>query len=242
MFSEVPQYLSTVSPFELEEVVRNPPSDVHSLRMLLELRQLQEILSHLSYMELVHLTKHLSSGLTPTEQLDLLCDLQTIMQSWSLSTIRQYHEMLKQTPLHLERSTLLKLEPAFPIKIAHLTIQLLKLPFVELEAFKLWVEGLPRSQMILLVNLLQMEGNDLFEIKQRIVPEMEKKKQPQPGQKRKREESETMQEKFGLLRMSSESVAKAPRMDVCLISFAGSFSLFAGVVGEYGYGRSLRSQ
>eukprot|EP01128_Nolandella_sp_AFSM9_P005029 TRINITY_DN2373_c0_g1_i1.p1 TRINITY_DN2373_c0_g1~~TRINITY_DN2373_c0_g1_i1.p1 ORF type:complete len:626 (-),score=118.45 TRINITY_DN2373_c0_g1_i1:8-1885(-) len=216
MFSEVPGFLNTVSVEQLQQVITNPPPDVLSLRMLLDLQQIQSILAHLTYMELVHLTKYLSTGMTPNEQLEHLTQLQTTLQGWSLTTIRQYHHILERTPLHLERSTLLKLEPAFPIAISHLTIQLLKLPFAELEEFKLWMEGLPRPQLILLVNLLQMEGNALFEIKQRIIPEDKKKKAPSStgSLKRTRADTETVQERFNLLRLSSETLPKQPRLDV----------------------------
>jgi hypothetical protein len=94
--------------------------------------------------------------------------VQEVFQAWSFDTMKRYHSILSETPLHLERQQLLQLEPALPWEILHLLIELLKLPVDELFSLQNWLSKLSAQQTRVLIQLLQIESSTLLEIKRRI--------------------------------------------------------------------------
>ena len=94
--------------------------------------------------------------------------VQEVFQSWSFDTMKRYHSILSETPLHLERQQLLQLEPGLPWEILHLLIELLKLPVDELFSLQNWLSKLSPQQTRVLIQLLQIESSTLLEIKRRI--------------------------------------------------------------------------
>jgi hypothetical protein len=168
MFTEVPSVLQSVSPHQLNQLIHQPRSDTVGFRLLLDICQVQQILQNLSYLQLLHLSNNLIPPGSPQQQLDFLVKIQEHFQSWSNQTLKQYHEALLGTPLHLERQRLLQFEPQIPTDCLHVLIDLLKLPLEELQHFKQWIDSLHRDQLIILVNLLQLEPAVLVEIKRRI--------------------------------------------------------------------------
>jgi hypothetical protein len=168
MFAEVPSVVSAATPEQLQRIVLAPPPDAVALRLLLDLRQVQQILQNISYLQLLHLTNGLIPPGSPQAQLKFLNRVQEIFQMWSNNTLEQYHKKLSETPVHLERQQLLALEPKISPDAVHLVCEMLKLPRNELIPFKHWIEALPQTHVILLVNLLQMEPQVLIEIKKRL--------------------------------------------------------------------------
>eukprot|EP00029_Vermamoeba_vermiformis_P004952 TRINITY_DN1586_c0_g1_i1.p1 TRINITY_DN1586_c0_g1~~TRINITY_DN1586_c0_g1_i1.p1 ORF type:complete len:595 (+),score=79.14 TRINITY_DN1586_c0_g1_i1:72-1856(+) len=168
MFAEVPEYLETATPQQLQQIVRQPPADAVAFRLLLDLSQVQQILQNISYLQLLHLTNNMIPPGSPQQQLGFLSKIQEIFQLWSNETLERYNHTFQETPLHLERQQLMQLEPQIPFEMLHLLVEVLKLPVIELQAFKRWIESLPQNHLILLVNLLQMEPAVLIEVKRRI--------------------------------------------------------------------------
>ncbi len=168
MFAEVPSYLESATPQQLQQIVRQPPADAVAFRLLLDLSQVQQILQNISYLQLLHLTNNMIPPGSPQQQLGFLSKIQEIFQLWSNETLERYNHTFSETPLHLERQQLMQLEPQIPFELLHLLVEVLKLPVVELHAFKRWIESLPQNHLILLVNLLQMEPAVLIEVKRRI--------------------------------------------------------------------------
>jgi hypothetical protein len=168
MFAEVPEYLETATPQQLQQIVRQPPADAVAFRLLLDLSQVQQILQNISYLQLLHLTNNMIPPGSPQQQLGFLSKIQEIFQLWSNETLERYNHTFSETPLHLERQQLMQLEPQIPFEMLHLLVEVLKLPVIELQAFKRWIESLPQNHLILLVNLLQMEPAVLIEVKRRI--------------------------------------------------------------------------
>jgi hypothetical protein len=168
MFAEVPSVVSAATPQQLQQIVLAPPPDAVALRLLLDLRQVQQILQNISYLQLLHLTNGLIPPGSPQAQLKFLNRVQEIFQMWSNNTLELYHKKLAETPVHLERQQLLALEPKISPDAVHLVCEMLKLPRSELLPFKHWIEALPQTHVILLVNLLQMEPQVLIEIKKRL--------------------------------------------------------------------------
>eukprot|EP01120_Amphizonella_sp_Union-15-10_P003169 TRINITY_DN1354_c0_g1_i1.p1 TRINITY_DN1354_c0_g1~~TRINITY_DN1354_c0_g1_i1.p1 ORF type:complete len:612 (-),score=110.23 TRINITY_DN1354_c0_g1_i1:173-2008(-) len=190
IFSEVPQLVQK-NAAQIERFVDEPPEHEIAFRLLLDLRQVQRLLTSISYIQLLHLTNNMIPPGSPQQQLAFLLKIQEIFRSWSMETAINYHVTLSDTPLHLERQKLLQLEPQLAIETLHLVIELLKLPVDELRPFKEWLGGLGQNQLILLVNLLQMEPAVLIEIKRRItVEDLERSNvgalQASPGDKRDR--------------------------------------------------------
>lgn len=168
MFAEVPSYLESATPQQLEQIIRQPPADAVAFRLLLDLSQVQQILQNISYLQLLHLTNNMIPPGSPQQQLGFLSKIQEIFQRWSNETLERYNHTFSETPLHLERQQLMQLEPQIAFELLHLLVEVLKLPIHELLAFKRWIEGLPQNHLILLVNLLQMEPAVLIEVKRRI--------------------------------------------------------------------------
>eukprot|EP01120_Amphizonella_sp_Union-15-10_P003170 TRINITY_DN1354_c0_g2_i1.p1 TRINITY_DN1354_c0_g2~~TRINITY_DN1354_c0_g2_i1.p1 ORF type:complete len:615 (-),score=76.33 TRINITY_DN1354_c0_g2_i1:170-2014(-) len=190
IFSEVPQLLQK-NAHQIVQLVAEPPEHEIAFRLLLDLRQVQRLLTSISYLQLLHLTNNMIPPGSPQQQLAFLSKIQEIFQSWSMETVIDYHATLLDTPLHLERQKFLQLEPQIAIEALHLVIELLKLPVEELRPFREWIGGLCQNQLILLVNLLQMEPAVLIEIKRRIMVEVLERSnsgtlQASPGDKRDR--------------------------------------------------------
>lgn len=167
MFEEIPLLLQQ-SPLQFQKMTTEPPPDLVTLRLLLDLHELQQILQQISYLQLLHLTNNIIPPGPHTMQLEFLQRAQEIFQSWSRDTLAHYHQDLSETPLHLERQRLLQLEPQVPWELLHFLIELLKLPIEELYSFREWISILPKKQLMLIVQLLQMEPSAILEIKRRM--------------------------------------------------------------------------
>jgi uncharacterized protein YceK len=168
MFHEVPGMLQNLSPQSLLDYIIKPPHDAVTWRLLLELRTLQQILSGVSYLQLLHLTNNMIPPGSAQHQHAFLRHIQELFQTWSNAKLQEYNKRLTATPAHSERQVLLSLEPRIPVESIPLVLVMLKLPQDELLSFKQWIESLHHAHLIYLVNLLQMESQVLLEIKRRI--------------------------------------------------------------------------
>jgi uncharacterized protein YceK len=148
MFHEVPGMLQNLSPQSLLDYIIKPPHDAVTWRLLLELRTLQQILSGVSYLQLLHLTNNMIPPGSAQHQHAFLRHIQELFQTWSNAKLQEYNKR--------------------PVESIPLVLVMLKLPQDELLSFKQWIESLHHAHLIYLVNLLQMESQVLLEIKRRI--------------------------------------------------------------------------
>ncbi|KAL6078159.1 DNA repair protein rad10 domain-containing protein, variant 2 [Balamuthia mandrillaris] len=189
MFEGLPPFLSKTEPSRLAELIQQTASssgfgfepaeftnlfasspDIVHLRILLDLSEIQQILAHISVLQLLHLTNNTIPPGPQENQETFIKKVQEAFQSWSPETLERYHNVLAETPLHLERQQLLQLDSQIPWEILHLIIELLKLPMEELYSFQQWITKLPPHHIRVLVQLLQIESSTLLEIKRRIAP------------------------------------------------------------------------
>eukprot|EP01121_Diplochlamys_sp_Union-15-3_P012034 TRINITY_DN3551_c0_g2_i1.p1 TRINITY_DN3551_c0_g2~~TRINITY_DN3551_c0_g2_i1.p1 ORF type:complete len:643 (-),score=86.60 TRINITY_DN3551_c0_g2_i1:185-2065(-) len=167
MFSDVPNFLSR-NHQHLSQLVLTPPENELAFRLLLDLRKIQHLLSSVTNPQLLQITNRMIPPGSPQKQLEFFCQLQELFQSWTPQVLAGLNQVISDSPVHLERQHLLQLEPYIPAEIVNSIIDLIKLPLEELQSFKHWIEELPRSLIILMVNLLQMEPAVIVEIKRRL--------------------------------------------------------------------------
>ncbi len=168
MFEKIPPFLSKIEPLKLQQLAKDPPADAVPLRILLDLMGIQQLLQQITVLQLLHLTNNTIPPGSQESQESFLKKVQEVFQSWSMDTLKRYHTILSETPLHLERQQLLQLEPQIPWEILHLLIELLKLPVDELYSLQAWLSKLSPQQMRILIQLLQIESSTLLEIKRRV--------------------------------------------------------------------------
>lgn len=172
MFEDIPGFLhqheQQPTNQQFLKLLVDPPSELITLRLLLNLRELQQLIQKMSYLQLLHLSNNILPPGPQSLQVEFMQKAQEIFQSWTQEVIQNHHHVLSETPLHMERQQLLQLEPQLPWELLHFIIELLKLPLEELLNFKEWMSKLPRKQLIILVQLLQMEPSSLLELKQRM--------------------------------------------------------------------------
>lgn len=166
MFEEIPQMLQQ-SPQQLQKMVLDPPESL-TFKLLLDFRELQQLLQQISYLQLLHLSNNLIPPGPLPQQLEFLQKAQEQFQSWNQESLQNLHQVLSETPLHMERQQLLQLESQIPWELLHFLIELIKLPLEELYGFQDWVSKLPKKQLIMMIHLLQMEPSALIEIKRRM--------------------------------------------------------------------------
>ncbi|ELR15892.1 IPT/TIG domain containing protein [Acanthamoeba castellanii str. Neff] len=168
MFEKLPPFLSKIEPPKLQQLIKDPPADAVPLRILIDLLGIQQLLQQITVLQLLHLTNNTIPPGSQESQEAFLKKVQEVFQSWSFDTMKRYHSILSETPLHLERQQLLQLEPGLPWEILHLLIELLKLPVDELFSLQNWLSKLSPQQTRVLIQLLQIESSTLLEIKRRI--------------------------------------------------------------------------
>lgn len=166
MFEEVPLILQ--NPTTLQKYVIEPPQDLVTLRLLLDMQEIFQILQQMTDLQMIHLTNNIIPPGPPLQQLDFLQKAQEYFQSWTQDTLLNRHNVLSDTPLHMERQQLLELEPRIPWELLHFLIELLKLPMGELYSFQQWFSKLPTKPLFMLLHLLQMEPSELLEIKRKM--------------------------------------------------------------------------
>src|SRR5688500_3284428 len=83
MFQEIPAFLQDMKGQDLHSFIANPPSEMVTLRLLLDLRQVQIMLASVSYVQLLHLTNNSVPPGPPQQQLQFLSKLQVTFQMWS---------------------------------------------------------------------------------------------------------------------------------------------------------------
>mmetsp|Transcript_7680 Transcript_7680/g.10597 ORF Transcript_7680/g.10597 Transcript_7680/m.10597 type:complete len:531 (+) Transcript_7680:75-1667(+) len=172
MFEDIPGFLhqheQQPTNQQFLKLLVDPPSELITLRLLLNLRELQQLIQKMSYLQLLHLSNNILPPGPQSLQVEFMQKAQEIFQDWTQEVIQNHHHVLSETPLHMERQQLLQLEPQLPWELLHFIIELIKLPLEELLNFKEWMSKLPRKQLIILVQLLQMEPAALLELKQRM--------------------------------------------------------------------------
>ncbi len=166
MFEEIPQILQQ-NQQQLQKVVLDPPESL-TFRLLMDFTELQQLLQQVSYLQLLHLSNNLIPPGPISQQLDFLQKAQEQFQSWTVDALQHLHQVLSETPLHMERQQLLQLEPHIPWELLHFLIELLKLPVDELFGFQKWISILPKKQLLMMLQLLNMEPSAIIEIKRRI--------------------------------------------------------------------------
>ena len=168
MFEEVPTMLQQKSAQILQKLLQEPNNEPISWRLLVDFKELQQLLQQTSYLQLLHLSNNLIPPGPFTAQLEFLLKAQEQFQAWTQDTLVQLHTVLSDTPLHMERQQLLQLEPQIPWELLHFLIELLKLPFEELCSLQEWISKLPKKQLTLILHLLLLEPSALIEIKRRL--------------------------------------------------------------------------
>jgi hypothetical protein len=166
MFEEMPLLLQNAQ--QLQKLVLDPPSDLNTLRLLLDFRDFQQLVQQISYLQLLHLTNNIIPPGPQTLQLAFLQKAQEIFQSWSREMMTEHHRVLSETPLHMERQELLQREPQIPWELLHFLIEMLKLPINELYHFQDWISKLPKKHLLYIVQLIQLEPAAILEIKRRM--------------------------------------------------------------------------
>lgn len=165
MFADLPTFLSQ----QHSQQIQNLPSpEFVTLRLLIQLQELQKLIHNISHLQLLHLTNNLIPPATLQTQAEFMEKVQQIFQSWTRETLLHYNEVLSSTPLHMERQQLLQLEPHIPWELLHFVLEMLKLPLDELCGFQEWLIKLPKSLVVILVQLLQLEPSSVLELKQRM--------------------------------------------------------------------------
>jgi hypothetical protein len=168
MFEEVPQMLQQKSAQLLQKLLLEPTNEPISWKLLVDFKELQDLLQQTSYLQLLHLSNNLIPPGPFNAQLEFLLKAQEQFQAWTQDTLVQLHSVLSDTPLHMERQQLLQLEPQIPWELLHFLIELLKLPFEELCSLQEWISKLPKKQLTLILHLLLLEPSALIEIKRRL--------------------------------------------------------------------------
>eukprot|EP01102_Stenamoeba_stenopodia_P001918 TRINITY_DN11733_c0_g1_i1.p1 TRINITY_DN11733_c0_g1~~TRINITY_DN11733_c0_g1_i1.p1 ORF type:complete len:485 (+),score=80.75 TRINITY_DN11733_c0_g1_i1:126-1580(+) len=168
MFEEIPKILEE-SPNELEELVLNLSPDAVSFRLLIDLKEISDLLRKMSYLQLLHLTNNMLPPGPLSVQVEFISKLVRVFQGWTRASLQQSHTELAQTPLHLESEKVLSLEPQLPWELLHLIIELLKLPLDELLSLYDWIIFLTPQQMQILAKLLPIDTIYLFEIRKRLI-------------------------------------------------------------------------
>ena len=169
MFEEIPSFLQEYNPIQLQKMLLEPNPDLLTWKIFVDFRDLQQLLHQVSYLQLLHLSNNLiPPGPLPT-QLEFLLKAQEQFQAWTQESLHNLHNILSETPLHMERQQLLQLEPLVPWELLHFLIELLKLPIEELIQLQDWLCKLPKKQLLLILQLLQIEPSAaLLEIKRRL--------------------------------------------------------------------------
>eukprot|EP01088_Endostelium_zonatum_P020184 TRINITY_DN729_c0_g2_i1.p1 TRINITY_DN729_c0_g2~~TRINITY_DN729_c0_g2_i1.p1 ORF type:complete len:770 (-),score=235.30 TRINITY_DN729_c0_g2_i1:710-3019(-) len=168
MFCNLPNFLSKITPQQLTDIIKEPSADFTTLRLLLDLRVVQQILQQISQLQLLHLSNNTVPPGSIEFKISYLKKVQEVFQSWTHDTLRSYHKTMTETPLHLERQQLLQLEPHLSWDIIHLVIELIKLPLEELFSFQSWFSELPPAHLQILIALLAFESATLLAVKQKI--------------------------------------------------------------------------
>eukprot|EP01117_Protostelium_nocturnum_P010524 TRINITY_DN3790_c0_g1_i1.p1 TRINITY_DN3790_c0_g1~~TRINITY_DN3790_c0_g1_i1.p1 ORF type:complete len:537 (-),score=172.27 TRINITY_DN3790_c0_g1_i1:220-1830(-) len=167
MFEEIPLMLQQQIFRQQPHILNDPPAGYATLRLLLGFRDLQNLLSRLSILQLLHLTNNIIPPGSSTTQLEFLFKAQQIFQSWTVEDLNRLHTVLSDTPIHMERQQLLQLEPNIPWEMLHFIIELLKLPWEELSNFREWFSTLAKRHLLVLIHILNVEPAGLLSLKQR---------------------------------------------------------------------------
>jgi hypothetical protein len=125
------------------------------------------MLRRVSDLQILQLTHNFFSTDNIQHQLHLASQLQEQFQSWSIEKVLKYHNVLSETPLHLEIQQILNLEPNLPWELLYIVIELLKLPSEELKDFKEWITALTKNELTLFVQLLELPAASLLDLKNR---------------------------------------------------------------------------
>eukprot|EP01114_Cavostelium_apophysatum_P000251 TRINITY_DN10242_c0_g1_i1.p1 TRINITY_DN10242_c0_g1~~TRINITY_DN10242_c0_g1_i1.p1 ORF type:complete len:534 (-),score=148.30 TRINITY_DN10242_c0_g1_i1:264-1865(-) len=168
MFEELPAVITQNTPQQLHKMAVDPPFENLTFRLLLDFRELEQLVQQMSYLQLLHLSNNIIPPGSLQDQLRFLEQAQQIFQSWTPQTLANHHHVLSDTPLHMERQQLLQLEPQIPWELLHFLIELLKLPLEELTSLQEWFQRLPKKQLQVVLQLIQMEPSALLEIKRRM--------------------------------------------------------------------------
>jgi len=125
---------------------RHESLSLASIRLLISIRELQELLFEISYVQLLSLTNNMIPPSSEEIQLQFINKIQEIFQGWSSEMLKQLNGALINCALHCERQQLLSMEPSIPWECLHFLIELLKMPFEELESFKNWFSSLSQNK------------------------------------------------------------------------------------------------
>jgi len=168
MFQDLPAYILQQTAEQLKRTALDSPSEMQTFRLLLSFRELQQLLQQMSFLQLLHLSNNIIPPGPANLQLEFLQKAQQIFQSWSQQTLQSHHQVLADTPLHMERQQLIQLEPSIPWELLHFLIELLKLPPDELFSLQEWISKLPSKHLEIILQIIQIEPALILETKKRM--------------------------------------------------------------------------
>jgi hypothetical protein len=171
MFEELPQLFQQVQAHNIaqfQQFLSEPPPSAVTLRLLLDLSELAHLLNQITFLQLLHLTNNAIPQGPVDYQVQFLSKLQELFQSRDRETLVHQHNVLSETPLHLEVQQLMELERSIPFELIYLYGELLKLPSEELLSLQDWLVRLPPNRIVHLVKLLLIDPSVLCEIKHRL--------------------------------------------------------------------------
>lgn len=169
LFKNVPGLLqNTSSEQRVEDLFKTEHPFSAECALLLEFRELQQVLQETTHLQLLHLTNNTIPPGPQNLQLEYLQKIQQQFHGWNEEKLKILNNLLMETPLHMERRVLIECEPSINWEILHFLIEMLKLPLGELFSFQRWISKLSRKHLIYLVNLLSFNAPTILELKTRL--------------------------------------------------------------------------
>lgn len=158
--------LQCIAGSESINTLQNEDMSTSAFRLFVSFRELQELIYGLSYTQLLNITNNMIPPAPEDTQLQFMQRIQQMFQTWSPEMLKQLNGALVNCPLHSERQQLLSMEPSIAWECLHFLIELLKMPFEELESFKGWIAALSPHRTRLFLRFLQLEPPVVLLVKQ----------------------------------------------------------------------------
>jgi hypothetical protein len=164
---EAPQLLAdSTGGVEFAVRLHAPQKSSDSLRVLLNFRELQELLNMMSDLQTLTFANNIVPFGSHEAQCDFMQRIQATLQLWSDDSLQHVNRTLTNCTFRNERETLIAIEPNVPLESLHFTVELLKLPLHEVTALKHWFTALSGIKLSLFVRLIQLDPATLMLAKQ----------------------------------------------------------------------------
>eukprot|EP01130_Rhizamoeba_saxonica_P007400 TRINITY_DN2995_c0_g3_i2.p1 TRINITY_DN2995_c0_g3~~TRINITY_DN2995_c0_g3_i2.p1 ORF type:complete len:463 (+),score=79.50 TRINITY_DN2995_c0_g3_i2:601-1989(+) len=164
MFSEVPEKLENDNDF-----LTNMTDDDLALRMLVDFKDIQDLLITISDLQLMQLCDTmLPTNVTPQQQYSMIQEIRSLFLQWDFDQLDRLMHLVNSSPVHRAKHILKQSVPGISMEMVLMLVPLIHLGKEEMFSFKKWVEALTANGMIFIVNLMQMESDILLDIKRRL--------------------------------------------------------------------------